>query len=285
MRKTIDVNSKQLLVTVGNFTNPDNITHGERTGACMRIGGVGETLFNFCLNEKEGFHITFEDPKTGEYISRVSGFRNGNTVFLNELRHSCNNQKYVDKDIIEACKKISEVLIEKTKSSEAPIENVVIHREYAMLEEEDNRVQLDIKNNKQGLSNFYTDVGTFVHVLATTNKENKFAPVNLDNSKVPSYQPVREKIRCGIDKKIIEQINRVHIINCALKGEEYEYEEPITASITYGMVGEDWYVFIDENNKIISEIMDRDKRAKVEYQYALEEIKKYTLNEERKYAM
>ena len=56
---------KTMHIVVGNFTNPSNITHGERTGACMRIGGVGETLFQFCLDNENGFHIRFENPETG----------------------------------------------------------------------------------------------------------------------------------------------------------------------------------------------------------------------------
>ena len=35
-------------------TSAINLTYGERTGACMRIGGAGRTLFDFCLeNEKD----------------------------------------------------------------------------------------------------------------------------------------------------------------------------------------------------------------------------------------
>ena len=74
-------------VNVGNFTNPINLTYGERTGACMRIGGVGKDLFDFCIENPAGFHIRFSS-EDGKFVSRVSGFRKGNTVFLNELRNS-----------------------------------------------------------------------------------------------------------------------------------------------------------------------------------------------------
>ena len=32
-----------------------NLTYGERTGACMRIGGAGKSLYNFCLKDENGF--------------------------------------------------------------------------------------------------------------------------------------------------------------------------------------------------------------------------------------
>ena len=109
---------------MGNFTSPINLTHGERTGACMRIGSNADSLYHFCLEDENGFHITFKDPKTGKYISRVSGFRNGNTVFLNELRCSLKPNKYSDADLEAFCQKTAEMLITKSKESGYPIDNV-----------------------------------------------------------------------------------------------------------------------------------------------------------------
>ena len=272
---------KILSVIIGNFTKATNLTHGERTGACMRIGGVGYSLFD----SDEIFHIEFDEPSTGEYISRVTGFRNGNTVFLNELRCSCNSKKYSDLDVVNACRQVANQLIELSRDSLYPIENVVVHRDYAMLATEDDRVELNIINNKIGLKHFYSDVGSYVQVLASTTKGG-FTPVKLDNSNVPSYQPVREKIRRGNGKSIVEQINRIYTINLALQGNDY-YVEPIASDIIYGIVGEDWYVFIDMENKIISDRMNRDDRSKAEFEYALEEIKNYfgsSLVEEETYA-
>lgn len=74
-------NGKVINVNVGNFTNPINLTYGERTGACMRIKGAGADLFDFCLRNDAGFHIRFS-TNDGRFVSRVSGFRVGNTVFF-----------------------------------------------------------------------------------------------------------------------------------------------------------------------------------------------------------
>ena len=261
-------NGKLITAIVGNFTKPTNITHGERTGACMRIGGAGYTLFN----SDDIFHIEFNEPNTGKYISRVTGFRNGNTVFLNELRFSCDKELYSNKEVVEACKIVAQELLDRSKDSEFPIENVVIHRDYAMNSTEDNRVVLNISDNKKGLKHFYSDVGNYVQVLAT-NAEEGFVPVDLDNSKVPNYLPSREKIRSGSSQAIVEQINRLYTISLGLKGKPY-YVNPIATDIVYGYVGEDWYVFINEQNEIICDRIDRDERSIIEYEFAKEEIKK-----------
>lgn len=266
---------KELNVIVGNFTDSSNLTHGERTGACMRIGGVGESLFNFCLTNPNGFHIRFEDPKTHEYISRVSGFRNGNTVFLNELRFSCDKEKYSNKDVISACKMASDLLIEYSKDSECPIENVVIAKEYAMAESPLNETFLGIKNNKEGLPAFYSDIGNSGIVLATTAKEEKFAPINFDKSKVPTYKPCRSKpLILTSEKELMGKINRVASVKTVLSGVNYEdigrieFEDGLLC----GIVSDDWYIYVDKNKNINYDIIEIDERAKAELQQYLEII-------------
>lgn len=260
-------------VVVGNFTHPSNITHGERTGACMRIGGVGESLFSFCLEDKNGFHIRFEDEKTGEYISRVSGFRNGNTVFLNELRHSCNSELYNDEEIIEACRKISATMVEMSKDSFCPIENVVVTRAYAT--ENLKEINLGISNNKKGLKAFYSDIQTSGVVLASTKEPY----TNIELAKeAPTYFPAREKTYVGNNSsKLQEMMNRVHSVRQALTGNNYEYVEPLSfeRDIVYGFANQDWYICMDEMGNIYEEIISIDKRAQEELDAARKLISEY----------
>lgn len=277
---------KSMRVVVGNFTNPCNLTHGERTGACMRIGGVGDTLFNFAINNPNGFHIRFEDPDTGKYISRVTGFRNGNTVFLNELRNSCDPSLYTDEQVIEACKIAAEMLIELSKDSTCPIENVVVHRAYATTGMEEKNVQLNVRNIKEGLPAFYTDVNSNTIVLATTAKTGKFTLVNLDKTKVPEYPPAREIPKVYKEStKATGKITRVASIKKLLNGENYEYISPIEFEngLIYAIVSEDWYIYVDELGQIHQDCIDIDPRAKeelaeymikLETQLATEPIKK-----------
>ena len=258
---------KSLRVVAGNFTHPSNLTHGERTGACMRIGGVGETLFQFAINNPNGFHIRFEDPETGKYISRVTGFRNGNTVFLNELRNSCDPDKYTDEHVIEACKKAAEMLIELSKNSSCPIENVVVHRAYATTHMPERNVSLNVKNIKEGLPGFYTDVDSHPIVLATTATDKPFTMVDLDNSKVPVYQPAREiPITYTNGAKASGKIIRIDSIKRMLEGENYEHIAPLEFEngLTYAIVSDDWYIYVDAKGNVHKDCIDIDPRAKEE---------------------
>ncbi len=284
--ETIELSSgKTMYVSVGNATHPSNLTHGERTGACMRIGGVGETLFNFCLENENGFHIRFEDSKTGEYISRVSGFRNGNTVFLNELRNSVNGEKYSDEEVVDACRKVAESLIERSKESSCPIENVVVHSAYATRDIP--MISLGIGNNKLGLPNFYSDIGSVGIVLATT--QVPFAPVKLNQPDVPHYPLARERAKEGTFEEMSDMIYRVHAVKKMLEGQNYMFiESPTFAEeIEYAIASQDWYIAIDKNGTIYEELIPGDERAKEELETARKMIeeRKITPVEEESYQM
>ncbi len=259
-------NSKQINFIVGNRTNPSNICHGERTGACMRVGGVGEGLFLKCLTDKNWFHIRIEDPVTHEYISRVSGFRNGNTVYLNQLRESSNISKYTNEDLQEFIQIYAESLIEETKSCEYPIENVFInggigYNCYAMktFRSENGKVyslgagiqsgySLDeAKQFKLRESNdIWTDVKNSAVLLATTEEGKKtlegYAPLKNGPDDALEYSVARDKIYglyhddtislhqfIELDEiDIYEKINRVYCMKQKLLGYDYKYLDDIS---------------------------------------------------------
>ena len=284
---------KQINFIVGNRTNPSNICHGERTGACMRVGGVGEGLFLKCLTDKNWFHIRIENPETHEFVSRVSGFRNGNTVYLNQLRSASANSKYTNEDLTVYIEKYAKMLIEETKNSEFPIENVFINSGYAMMSynspEYNGRVynlgpaiQLDYNLNgvkDLGLSSsedIWTDVRNHAILLATTEEGSKtpegYAPLKNGPENTEIYECARDKIYGLNDidddrpkhifvivasESLIEKINRVHAMKEKLLGKDYQYEIVDIAfddlGIIDGYVSSDWYVYVDSNYEIHSD--------------------------------
>ena len=263
-------NGKELEVIVGNFTSTCNLTHGERTDACMRIGGAGELLYNFCINNKKGFHIRFENPKTHEYISRVSGFRNGNTVYLNQLRNSLSND-YTDEDLIEATKIISKSLIEKTKDTSSPIENVFVSDGYAT----DNNVDLiRTRLNKydvtKGLGKIYTDYTYNDACLIASKDPNWYVKLN-PNMKEETYQTERSKPVVFSDNfnGAPEKINKVHTIKQLIDGKNVEEDEidvlDFKDGISFCITNDEWYLYLNNNSELFGECIDIDPRAKEEF--------------------
>ena len=282
---TIDTNyilesGKKMNVQVGNFTNPINLTYGERTGACMRIGGVGSGLFDFCLDNKAGFHIKFSS-ESGEFVSRVSGFRVGNTLFLNELRDSC-LEGFNNQDVIEACHRIAKDIIEESKKSEYPIENVVISDEFA-LKGSKSFINLDVSLDKDGVKTpeYYDVKPDKCVLLATSNSDNTREFVPFKDTPMPEYDVLRDKVQYMSDSdEIKSSINRIHMINEVLDGKELlelsHFEEDEEKKYIDAFVGEDFYVAVDKDGNIEDYIMPNTKdmeRANKEVRESLNRLK------------
>ena len=266
---------KKLNVSVGNISNPINLTYGERTGACMRVLGAGYSLFKFCLKDENGFHIKFTDPDTGEFVSRVSGFRNGNTVFLNQLRYS-KSGKFTNKDVVEACQLIASELVNATKMCETPIDNVVISGDYSMEGSKLPMVNLGVRNIKSGLSNssFYSDVKSTAILLASSGKSGELVPVILGDAKNKiRYDVSRMKPAMFIGQDGIEHIQQIEVIDQFLSDVEVgdltinEYD-----NILFCYVGEDWYIKVNNDKSIDTYIMDNSNNVK-EAQKELEQVR------------
>ena len=282
--------NKAIEVVVGNFTSPCNITHGERTGACMRIGGVGEALYKYCINEENGFHVRFEDPKTHKYISRVSGFRNGNTVYLNQLRYSV-DKDYTDEELIEASKIMAQSLIDMTKDSENPIENVFVTDGFAMNKADATKYKLNASEITKGISTIYTDYTYSLGCLLATTADKDYVP--LDSKKVPAeYSVQRSKPKIIMDDMELAPnlINRVHTINQLLQGKTLKDDEievlEFKEDLLYCIANDDWYIYVDKNLKIKSEYISVDPRSKEEidkYKTIVEEMLEKGLVKEKKH--
>lgn len=245
---------KKMNVVIGNVSDPINLTYGERTGACMRIGGHANSLFDFCLNNEHGFHIRFSSSDDERFVSRVSGFRNGNTVFLNELRTSVDG-RYTNEDVREACEMAARFLIEQSKDSPHPIENVVIAPEYVMKGEP--TTQLNVSEIKKGVGIFYSDVNANnAVVIATSNSDDSLVPVKLGNGGMTKYPVQRGKIRMHVGETCIEHLNRIELIDQILSGKQIE--DTTTTSkkdIAFCYCGEDWYVAVDSKGTVSEYIM------------------------------
>lgn len=291
--KLLTVNNKSINIIVGNRTNASNICHGERTGACMRVGGVGEGLFLKCLTDKNWFHIRFENPKTHQYVSRISGFRNGNTLYLNQLRKSI-DAEYSDENLQQFIKIYAQEVIEETKNSDYPIENVFINNNYAMEGYygqiyqfgEDIQKEYNLNDVKDlalcSRNMIWTDVKNNALLLATTpeGKKSSRGYVTLKNGPEAAveYDCVRDKVY-GIhdilnesDTRYVQvdinnlndKIIRVNSMKEKLLGVDYMSIPTLDLeNVIDGFACSDWYVYIDINLEIhcdyITEIYKNEK--------------------------
>ena len=66
-------------------TDETLLTTGLDTNACFRCCGNDNDFLHYCALDKNGFVIKLTDSN-GNFIGRASGFRNGNGVYINQLR-------------------------------------------------------------------------------------------------------------------------------------------------------------------------------------------------------
>lgn len=251
-------NGKKIHVDIGDITSAINLTYGERTGACMRIGGAGRTLFDFCLENENGFHVRLTDPVTSNFISRVSCFRNGNTVFLNQLRDSL-DKNISNSDLIDAISIVAKKLVELTKESEYPIKNVIISDGYAMRARHNDKTSLNINDVKEGYNYFYSDVNSNNAIYLEKNSEIELGP-----EKAEKYDVLRKKIACYEEQEeIIAQIQKFNLVNGLLKdhslGSISLLDENSLTNIEKLYIGEDFLVAFDTDGNILwKSILERE---------------------------
>ena len=259
---------KKINVLLGNTNDMINLTYGERTGACMRIGGVGVDLFKYCLGNDNGFHISFNDPETGKLISRISCFRNGNTLFMNELREPL-DKRYTREDLHEACRLIGKEIIELTKNSKYPIQNVIAAAKEAFLNCGE---KVDV-TPKEGISErIYTDIDPNKAVIVATAGEG-LSPFIYGEKKVEKYDvgraPVRkhDNVTAGNAVAHIEALDNFYD-NIPIDQIEYEIKD-----IEVAYTGEDWYVAITREGEVISYVQRNSRNPEI----ANKEMNKYEL--------
>ena len=282
---------KKLNVVLGNSTNMMNLSYGERTNSCLRIGGAFNNLFEFCIHDKNGFHVRFTDPETGEFISRVSGIRNGNTIFFNELRDS-ENPNYNNEQIIEVLNQLSSELIEMTKDEECPIDNVVITYDYAMRNYEQSAIPTGLKDYPNAFYGLRFNIafdGNFV-LLKSTSPNGGLVPYEFGADLARTYETQRDKVVTLTNHDMaLEKVMQLHLIDGILKG--YEIDElslDIPTNVDMCIAGEDWCVYKDSEGNIHQFIVEMSKhkgRALEEMKIALEQLKNAVVEQSQNKAM
>ena len=256
--KVIEVNGKNINVVVGNKTNTVNLTTGERTGSCMRIGGAANSLFDFIITNPNAFNIIFRDPIDNEFISRVAGFRNGNSIFLNQLRNS-SLPYYSNKDLAKACKMAVMEIINESNMMGDKIDYVFISDTYAMTRERLPHINLKKTDITQGYGHVYNDIKLGSLLLYNSSRVSKIKPeVEFYKPKI-KYPIVRDKVHEYFYDKAIEEAQRIEMIDELLLGKEFKNIMLRKKNIVYLIGGEDWYIALDDSNNVISHVLESRK--------------------------
>lgn len=249
-------NEKKISAVIGNSTNMVNLTIGERTDSCLRICGLFYELYKFVIKDENGFNICFYD-ENNMLISRVSGVRYGNTVFLNQLRNSL-IADYKSKDLHELMILISNDLLKFTDNSDVPIDNVVISSQEALKHLESDNQYIGEDVFKEGLYNlpFNYDTDGYAYLLAS-REPGKFIDKKISKD-LPKYKCYSDGVKIindyeGANNRFIQFC----LINQLLNGKGID-EVQIPNMIVKSCISSDKFIIVKTfDDEIITLKLDK----------------------------
>ena len=291
----------------------DVLLAGIKTDACFRICAIDNDFLHYCCLDKNGFVIRITD-KEGNFIGRAGGFRNGNCVFLNQLRtiydESGNNYhgKFENEreEVIETFRKACEDIVRTSQENELEsekIDYVFVTRSYSLNNSllnmyqtlkrkigdypmemnsqdwkdfvDDNSGNLRESSYNQGFSIDYCNYSLIC--MASTKSPNEIVEDDLRFGDRPAvYERTRNKIiaTTNIDSKVLRKIKKIHGID--LHFNRRRYEEVIVPEGATVFVGDNWYLIYSKGEIVSSCVLDFDEKALREFNLTSETIKKGT---------
>lgn len=307
------VNGKTMDYKYSLYDSQDEtiLLSGINTDACFRIDGNDNDFLHYCALDKNGFVIKITDT-FGNFIARASGFRNGNCVFINQLRTIYDeggnfytgiysNEK---NDIIEIFKKACQAIVDtsqKNLSETNKIDFVFVTQSYSLDDYESN-VSCDVElkigrypmdtdsddwkqfvcntNNLQESkeeNNFTTDYGEYPLICMASSKEiESINPDDIKKQDVPAlYERTRNKIIVTNtpDINVYQKINKISAIKSFFDDSEFMSISIPETALTF--VGDNWYIIYNNDKIINSCLLSFDEKAKIEFEATKQILSQY----------
>ena len=285
---------------------------GINTESCFRIDGNDNDFLHYCALDKNGFVIKITDS-FDNFIAKASGFRNGNCVFVNQLRSVYDkgengyNGKYVNEknDIIAtfkaACEDIVTTSQDNNKESKK-IDFVFVTQSYSLnnygkpvsskidstigyapMEREsvDWTEFVYNTNNLQTIDDFYDWFSTAfanypIICMASSKNIELLEPDDFEFGNVDAvYKRSRNKVIVtdGSNEVALRKINKINGIHTFFEEEEFEAVEIPDTSIV--LTGDNWYIIYNNGEIINSCLLEFDAKAETEFRASKEILGQY----------
>lgn len=282
-------------------TDETLLTAGLDTNACFRCCGNDNDFLHYCALDKNGFVIKLTDLE-GNFIGRASGFRNGNGVYINQLRTIYDKKSSAygsEKDAIiktfeKACNDIVE-LSQNNPNEENKIDFVVVTKSYTLSDTNSNVNQQTFdaigyspmehqsedwkkfvsttKNLRESITSgrFTTDFGGYP-IICIKSAIGELSPEKIKRGDVEAlYSRNRKQITIDEPSEVIEkQVNKVRAIYCHQNNSKFSY---IKISENCKIInGDNWYIILGEQGLLDSCYISSDKFAEREFNSIMEQI-------------
>ena len=260
-------NGHKYHVTIGNFNDFSQLALGELTSSCERNGSFyADDLYKYCLLNKNGFNVVIRE--NNKIVAKASGFRNGNTIILNQLRDNF----YPDnKSLVTVMRKLSLDLVNLSNKHD-PIKNVIIGNESCMKDEPTKDLSKYLSKLFTNMSKLYCDIDYQKVCLLTSD----FYPFNFHNTK-DTYPVLRDCVNLETNKDNMNLIiNHYHLLDSLVKKVNINNISIIDYDVTNInelYYGHDYYLIIYNDKTYKSFILNNSIQATDEIEIILNNIK------------
>lgn len=255
-----------------------------------KIGAIGNDFLHYIVLNKNGFKVVIKDDE--EILARIFGIRNGNTIYLNQVEGS------IDEHYESLLHKFSDELIKITKDDMEPIEFVIIVNNEIFNSQNGLRIDgticpvidnpintlysdFDEFKNLKNLNSisddgFYTNYGDNVATLLASSlivDKNNFKYYDPDAKYLRNRNNVI-KLSNNLEETYITKINAI-IALCKEENvsEENNFDIKLS-SIDTIYLGDDFVLFLTNNDEIIKYVLPYDKRALKEIELIMKSLTK-----------
>ena len=284
-------------------TDETLLTTGLDTNACFRCCGNDNDFLHYCALDKNGFVIKLTDSE-GNFIGRASGFRNGNGVYINQLRtiYDKKSSAYTsEKDaIIKAFKHACNDIVETSQNNpneEIKIDFVVVTKSYTLSDTASNID--DMTTNKIGNHPMDNSSEDWKQFVTTTKNLRESATLNYFTTDFPNYSLIciksavgeltPEKIKKGDvpalysrkrkkvsvynpDETQENQINKIKAYYSYQTRTRFNYMKISPDSKV--VMGDNWYIVFNNQEILDSCYLSNDQFAEIEFNTVMEQLLK-----------
>lgn len=292
------------------------LTSGPYTDSCLKVLGNEYDFFQYCMFDKNGFVIKLTNSN-GTFIGRAAGIRNGNVLYINQLRtiFDIGGEGYKGKyeteraDLIEVLKKACQDIVDisqNNSSEKIKIDYVFITQSYIFSKYPadlnisstaydligDQPINLETSDWKKFIETTYylknatydkcvrTDYDEYRLICLASSKGLKNLLDNEDiiRDDVPAlYQRKRNHLLVAMGNKLEIQ-NRINQIRALYcYYHKEEFSNVILNDDSIIVIGDNWYLIFD-NGIINCCIQDFDEIAKKEFMMVSQVIMSYQDN-------
>lgn len=287
--------------TCGNYkysmydsTDETLLTAGLDTNACFRCCGNDNDFLHYCALDKNGFVIKLTDSE-GNVIGRASGFRNGNGVYINQLRtiYDKKSSAYsseknaIIKTFEQACSDIVETS-QNNLNEEVKIDFVVVTKSYTLGDTKSNidgkttdeigskpmetdsedwkQFRATTKNLMEAARNDYfaTDFGKYP-LICMKSAIGELTPDKIKKGDVPAlYHRTRQQVSINESNEDIENyVNKIRACFSYQTGQEFRcLKVPRSCKV---VIGDNWYIVFGEHGVFDGCCLPNDNYAKMEF--------------------